>query len=94
MMTYAKGLDRIEHVAAIGESAGAYLVCLAAQRGVQADAYVFLGGHCDSEPAIYEYNFGRLLQLAQADAAWKAFAEDDHLVELALGQNYREMFFA
>lgn len=94
MMTYAKGLDGIEHVAAIGESAGAYLVCLAAQRGVQADGYVFLGGHCDSGPAIYEYNFGRLLRLAEADAAWKAFAEDGHLVELALGQSYREMFEA
>jgi pimeloyl-ACP methyl ester carboxylesterase/quercetin dioxygenase-like cupin family protein len=81
-------------LAVAGESAGAYLACLAAKSGSEADAYVFLGGHCDSGEAIYRYNFGRLVELADRDPEWRAVAEKDLRFELALGRRYREMFEA
>jgi pimeloyl-ACP methyl ester carboxylesterase/quercetin dioxygenase-like cupin family protein/protein tyrosine phosphatase (PTP) superfamily phosphohydrolase (DUF442 family) len=91
---YARQLPDVDQVVVAGESAGAYLACLAAKAGVQADAYVFLGGHCDSGAAIYEYNFGRLVHLVETDQVWRRFAEDAHRYELALGRSYREMFAA
>lgn len=91
---YARNLNEVDRIVVVGESAGAYLACLAAKRGVEADAYVFLGGHCDSGAAIYEYNFGRLVRLAEANADWKTFAENRHRYELALGQTYKAMFEA
>ena len=86
--------DDIGKVVVAGESAGAYLACLAAKSGVHADAYIFLGGHCDSGAAIYEYNFGRLVQLAEARPEWRTWAEKNARFDLALGRNYRQMFDA
>ncbi|HWB11957.1 MAG TPA: alpha/beta fold hydrolase [Pirellulales bacterium] len=94
VIQHARKHDDAEKVVVVGESAGAYLACLAAQRGTQADAYIFLGGHCDSGAAIYEYNFARLVRLAESDADWKSFAEKAHRYELALGRSYRETFAA
>jgi len=91
---YVRQLPDSDEVVVAGESAGAYLACLAAKAGTRADAYVFLGGHCDSGAAIYEYNFGRLVHLAETDPVWRKFAEEAHLYELALGRSYREMFAA
>jgi pimeloyl-ACP methyl ester carboxylesterase/quercetin dioxygenase-like cupin family protein len=91
---FVRKADPKAKVVVVGESAGAYLACLAAKRGTQADAYVFLGGHCDTGPAIYEYNFARLVQLANADADWKKFAENGHLFELALGNSFKAIFEA
>jgi pimeloyl-ACP methyl ester carboxylesterase/quercetin dioxygenase-like cupin family protein len=94
VIQHVRQLEGVKNVAVVGESAGAYLACLAAKRGTQADAYVFLGGHCDSGAAIYEYNFARLLRLAESDSDWKTFAEDGHRFELALGRSYQAMFDA
>lgn len=94
VIQYARKLDGVEKVVVVGESAGAYLACLAAKRNVQADAYIFLGGHCDSGAAIYEYNFGRLVQLAEGNADWRRFAENGHRYDLALGRTYKAMFEA
>lgn len=94
VMDYARGLEGVRRVVVIGESAGAYVACLAAKDGTQADAYVFLGGHCGDGPAIYEYNHARLLRLAEGDEDWRAFAESGHKMELALGKDYRQMFEA
>jgi pimeloyl-ACP methyl ester carboxylesterase len=68
----ARRREDIEQVVAVGESAGAYVACLAAAAGVEADAYIFLGGHCGPGEAIYEYNFKRLAELARGDDAWRS----------------------
>ncbi|MCA9213146.1 MAG: alpha/beta hydrolase [Planctomycetales bacterium] len=94
VIEYAREQVHGNKVVVAGESAGAYLACLAAKRGVQADAYLFLGGHCDSGPAIYEYNFARLVRLANSSPEWKEFAVNGHQSELALGRTYHEMFDA
>ena len=94
VIRYARKLDAVKNVVVVGESAGAYLACLAAKRGTQADAYIFLGGHCDSGAAIYEYNFRRLVRLAESNSDWKRFAENGRRYELALGRSYKEMFDA
>lgn len=81
-------------VVVIGESAGAYLACIAAKNGVLADAYVFLGGHCGAGEAIYEYNFAPLVKHAESSPEAKAWVEKELSYELALGKNYVEMFAA
>ena len=72
---FARGRKDVGPVVAAGESAGAYVCCLAAAEGAHADAYIFLGGHCGPGEAIYEYNFKRLAELAAGDAAWREWAE-------------------
>jgi pimeloyl-ACP methyl ester carboxylesterase len=91
---FARGRKKVNRVVAVGESAGAYLACLAAAVGVEADAYIFLGGHCGPGEAIYEYNFKRLADLAESDAAWREFAEKNAWFDLAMGRRYQEMFAA
>jgi pimeloyl-ACP methyl ester carboxylesterase/quercetin dioxygenase-like cupin family protein len=91
---YARSRDDVHTVAAAGESAGAYLLCLAAKSGTEADAYLFLGGHCDSGPAIYEYNFARLVRYAESNPQRRKWAEERFPMELALGRGYQQMFAA
>jgi pimeloyl-ACP methyl ester carboxylesterase/quercetin dioxygenase-like cupin family protein len=91
---FARQQDRVDKVVAVAESAGAYLACLAAKAGTRADGYVFLGGHCDSGQAIYEYNFGRLAALVDEKQEWKDLAEQRLRFELALGRTYKPMFEA
>lgn len=91
---YARSREDVSQVIVAGESAGAYLACLAAKAGVEADAYVFLGGHCGSGAAIYQYNFARLVKLTEQDPDWKSWAEENQRFELALGRHYQEMFDA
>ncbi|MBX3442682.1 MAG: alpha/beta fold hydrolase [Planctomyces sp.] len=81
-------------IVAIGESAGGYLACLAAQAGMSADAYVFLGAHCGPGEAIYEYNFQPLAEAAESDPELRTWIERDLRFELALGRQFREMFAA
>jgi len=38
--------------------------CLAAKRGVRADAYIFLGALCGPVEELFAYNYGRLLEYA------------------------------
>jgi pimeloyl-ACP methyl ester carboxylesterase/quercetin dioxygenase-like cupin family protein len=94
VILYARKLGDAKKVVVVGESAGAYLVCLAAKRGTQADAYIFLGGHCGPGATIHEYNFSRLVRLADSNPGWKKFAENGHHFELALGRSYKAMFEA
>jgi pimeloyl-ACP methyl ester carboxylesterase/quercetin dioxygenase-like cupin family protein len=91
---YVRQRENIGKVVVAGESAGAYLACLAAKAGMEADAYVFLGGHCDSGQAIYEFNFARLAKLADEHAEWRTLAQDKLRFELALGRRYKAMFEA
>jgi pimeloyl-ACP methyl ester carboxylesterase len=91
---FARKRKNVSQVIAAGESAGAYLACLAAADGVEADAYIFLGGHCGAGEAIYEYNFARLVKLADEDATWREWATKSARLEVALGRHYPEMFAA
>lgn len=91
---FARKRKDISKVIAVGESAGAYLACLAAAEGVDADAYIFLGGHCGSGEAIYEYNFAPLAKLADDDATWRDWATKNAPLELALGRHFKEVFAA
>ncbi len=93
-VAYVRELQEFDHVVVLGESAGAYLACLAAEDGLNADAYVFLGGHCGSGQDIYEYNFARLARLADTDAVWRSLAGEHLRFELALGRTYEAMFAA
>jgi pimeloyl-ACP methyl ester carboxylesterase/quercetin dioxygenase-like cupin family protein len=91
---FGREQGEFERVVVAGESAGAYVACLAAKAGLKADAYLFLGGHCDSGEQIYEYNFARLVDLAGHDDSWRALAEKSLRFELALGRTYKAMFAA
>lgn len=91
---FARDRKEFERIVAAGESAGAYLACLAAKEGVTADAYIFLGGHCGPGEAIYEYNFAPLVRYAQSSPEHKAWAEKNLRYELTLGKTYKAMFAA
>jgi pimeloyl-ACP methyl ester carboxylesterase/quercetin dioxygenase-like cupin family protein len=93
-LTYLRGRKEFGPVAVVGESAGAYLACLAAKEGTSADAYVFLGGHCGPGEAIYEYNFAPLVKYAASGPEQKAWVEKELRFELALGKGYKAMFAA
>ena len=94
VIQFARQQSGVGEVIVAGESAGAYLACLAAKEGVQADAYVFLGGFCGPVEEMYEYNFGRLAEYAGESAANLAWAEQHARRDLALGRHYKEMLAA
>ncbi|HUE74793.1 MAG TPA: alpha/beta fold hydrolase [Pirellulaceae bacterium] len=85
---------RFGKVIVAGESAGAYVACLAAKDGTQADGYLFLGAFCGRPEELYEYNFGRLSAFADSSADRMAWAKDKVRYELALGRHYRGMLAA
>ncbi len=93
VIEYVRKEKGFRKVVVAGESAGAYLACLAAKAGALADAYVFLGGHCGPGEEIYAYNFGRLVENVeeyQENLIWAAKLRR----ELALGRHYKAMFTA
>ncbi|MEW6573450.1 MAG: alpha/beta fold hydrolase [Bacillota bacterium] len=94
MMNFARQHPQISEVVAAGESAGAYLACLAAERGVRADAYAFLGALCSSVENLYAYNYGRLLEYASQNEENRRWAEEKAPFALALGRHYQAMIAA
>jgi pimeloyl-ACP methyl ester carboxylesterase/quercetin dioxygenase-like cupin family protein len=86
--------SRFSKVIVAGESAGAYVACLGAKEGTQADGYLFLGPLCGGTEELYEYSFGRLVQYAAASPENLAWAKDKVPYELALGRHYRAMLAA
>ncbi len=93
VIVQARKDERFSKLIVAGESAGAYIACLAAKAGTQADAYLFLGGHCGPGEAIYAYNFGRLVEYVDKFSENRAWAKDLR-TELALGRHYKAMFQA
>ena len=94
-IAWVRRQPRINHVIVAGESAGAYLACLAAKEGVTADAYVFLAPLCGSVEETYGYNFGRLVEYADQDAEHLRWARENKLdYQLALGRHYKAMLAA
>ncbi|MBM4004611.1 MAG: cupin domain-containing protein [Planctomycetes bacterium] len=86
--------QRFSHVILAGESAAAYVVCLAAARGAQADGNIFLGAFCGAPEELYEYNFGRLVAFSEQSAENERWAKEQARMDLALGRTYRQMFAA
>jgi pimeloyl-ACP methyl ester carboxylesterase/quercetin dioxygenase-like cupin family protein len=82
------------NVIVLGESAGAYVACLAAKSGTQADGYIFLGALCGPSESLYEYNFGRLAEYAASSPERLAWAEAKARYPLALGRHYEQMLAA
>jgi pimeloyl-ACP methyl ester carboxylesterase/quercetin dioxygenase-like cupin family protein len=93
-IAFARKRDDVGFVAVVGESAGAYMACLATKEGTSADAYVFLGAHCGPGEAIYEYNYERLVRYAESSPERRAWAEKELPMELALGKSYKAMYAA
>lgn len=85
---------RFGPVMLLGESAGAYEICLAAKAGTQADAYLFLGALCSPAEEMYAYNFGRLAAYAESSPERLAWVTKHARYELALGRKYQEMLKA
>lgn len=81
-------------VIVLGESAGAYVACLAAKAGTQADGYVFLGALGGPAESLYEHSFGQLVAYAEASPANLAWANAKARYPLALGRHYRRMLEA
>jgi pimeloyl-ACP methyl ester carboxylesterase/quercetin dioxygenase-like cupin family protein len=85
---------RFSHLILAGESAGAYVVCLAAAHGARADGNFFLGAFCGAPEELYEYNFGRLVAFAEQSPDNERWAKEHARMDLALGRTYRRMFDA
>jgi len=78
-----------------GESAGAYVACLAAKAGARADAYLFLGAFCGKAEEIFEYNYGRFFAWASESEERMSWARSHGMRrELALGRLWPEVFAA
>jgi pimeloyl-ACP methyl ester carboxylesterase len=92
---YLRGRPECGKLIVAGESAGAYLACLAARAGSHADGYVFLGGFCGKAEEIFSYNYGRLAERVERDQEFASWAEGSQLApQLAFGRRWREMFAA
>lgn len=91
---WARGQSNVSGVVAAGESAGAYLACLAAEAGGRADAYVFLGGFCGPSRELYDYNFGRLARYAESSPERRTWVEQHARRDLALGRHFDAMLAA
>jgi pimeloyl-ACP methyl ester carboxylesterase len=77
-----------------GESAGAYVACLAAKSRATADGYLLLGAHCGDAESLYAYNFGRLAEYAASSPERLSWAEAKARYPLALGRHYQSMLAA
>ncbi len=95
ILAYLRGREECGALIVAGESAGAYVACLAARDGVHADGYVFLGGFCGKAEEIFDYNHGRLAEYVDRSAENAAWAREWGLERyLAYGRKWREMFAA
>lgn len=86
--------SRFSQLILLGESAGAYVICLAAEGGTHTDATVFLGAYCGEPEELYEYNFGRLVRFAEQSSENAEWVKKHARTDLALGKHYRQMFAA
>jgi uncharacterized protein len=93
-MLFARRRTDILSVIVAGESAGAYLACLAAKDLLFADGYLFLGGLASSSPEMYAHNFGRLKEWAEKSAENMAWAKQNAFHDLRTGYGYEAMFQA
>ena len=93
-MLFARHQTNILTVIVAGESAGAYLACLAAKDSVFADGYIFLGGLASTSPELYAYNFGRLKTWAEKNESNMIWAKQNAFNDLRLGYGFQEMFKA
>ncbi len=93
-MAWAREQTNVSQVLVAGESAGAYLACLAAEAGTHADAYVFLGGFCGTSHELYDYNFGRLARYAGSSPERFRWAGQHARRDLALGRHFEAMLAA
>jgi hypothetical protein len=81
-------------VIVLGESAGAYVACLAAKAGTKADGYVLLAALCGPAESLYAHAFGPLATYSDASPANLAWATSKARYPLALARHYREMLRA
>ncbi len=94
IISFTRQHPNIAQLVIAGESAGAYLACLAAKRGVLADAYIFLGALCSPIEDLFAYNYGRLLAYATQSEANRRWAQGTSPFGLALGGHYQVMIEA
>lgn len=94
VILFARHQTRILSTIVAGESAGAYLACIAAKDGILADGYIFLGGLFSSAPEMYAYNFGRLKEWAERSPENMAWAKQHAFHDLRTGYGYEAMFRA
>lgn len=76
-LDFARRHPAISRVVIAGESAGAYVACLAAHRSHSADAYVFLGALYDDVAGLLRYNYVRLAEYAERSTANRRWAEEN-----------------
>lgn len=92
---YLRGRPECHGLVAIGESAGAYVACLAARAGHLADAYVFLGAFAGKAEELFAYNYGRLADYADRSAENARWLRERGLEHYAvLGRRWPELFAA
>ncbi|WP_445349083.1 alpha/beta fold hydrolase [Desulforudis sp. DRI-14] len=94
VMHFARRHPAVSRVAVAGESAGGYVACLAAKRGVPADAYIFLGALCSPIEDLFAYNYGRLVAYAAQSEENHRWAQETSPFGLALGRHYKAMIEA
>ncbi len=93
-MGFARKRLAYSRIVVAGESAGAYVACLAAREGERADAYIFLGALYDGVEGLLWYNYGRFFEYAVRGAGKRRWAEKHAPLSLAIGEKCREIIEA
>lgn len=92
---YLRARPECTRIVIAGESAGAYIACLAASEGLHADAYLFLGAFCGKAEEIFAFNHGRFAQYVAGDPRNEQWARDQKLERyIAFGRAWPRMFEA
>jgi pimeloyl-ACP methyl ester carboxylesterase len=94
VIRFARDNPRVGPIIAVGESAGAYMLCLAAREGTRADANLFLGAFCGPAEELYEYNFARLVRYAESSPERSKWVGERLRFGLLLGRCYKQIFAA
>jgi pimeloyl-ACP methyl ester carboxylesterase len=94
LVRYFRRDGRYPQIVLLGESSGAYVICLAAKAGTIADATICLGALCGDSEEFYAYNYGRLRDYAAQSPEHEAWARRYARMDLAIGKHYPEFFAA
>ena len=94
LIAFARQIPALSNVITAGESAGGYVIGLAAISGAEMEGTLFLGALASPSREMYYHNFGRLKEWAEFSKANMSWARTNAYTSLRMGYVYEDMFAA
>ena len=94
LIAFARQIPALSNIITAGESAGGYVIGLAASSGAEMDGTLFLGALASPSLAMFYHNFGRLKEWAESSKSNMSWAKANAYTSLRLGYIYEDMFAA